>query len=181
MSRETPSKKTVRTKWVPKIGPTSELPKTISRVGQAGIVVLLGLLTIAGMFFVKNNPEQCSQKYNVSRNIYIGGHKYLTEVANTDSLRQKGLSGRKCIPSSLAMLFEFGQSSKYGIWMKDMKFAIDIVWLAEDKTVVYLEQNIGPDTYPKIFTPTLPSKYVVEIKSGQAEKLGLKFGDRVSW
>jgi uncharacterized membrane protein (UPF0127 family) len=101
------------------------------------------------------------------------------EVADTNQLKEKGLSGHAPLAKNQGMLFVFKTPDAYGFWMKDMLFPLDIIWLGEDYRVVHVEHAVSPDTYPKIFTPTSPALYVLEISAGQADLLGIKIGDSV--
>lgn len=94
------------------------------------------------------------------------------EVVESPEDRTKGLSGRQNLADNRGMLFVFEESSQeHCIWMKDMQFSIDIVWLNEKKEVVYLRDNVSPETYPEAFCPDSPAKYVLELPAGKAEKL----------
>lgn len=106
------------------------------------------------------------------------------EVADTPQSRAQGLSGRTGLKEDEGMLFVFDQPGKYGFWMKDMLFPIDMVWISADGTVVYVEQNISPDTYfnsepPQTFVNEASAKYVLELSANQAEKYGLYLGAKV--
>jgi uncharacterized membrane protein (UPF0127 family) len=106
------------------------------------------------------------------------------EVADTPASRELGLSGRKSISDDDGLLFVFDRPGRYGFWMKDMKFPIDMVWINKDGVVVYAEREIGPDTYfnynpPKTFINGPEALYVLEVASGQSEKLGLYLGSKV--
>jgi uncharacterized membrane protein (UPF0127 family) len=59
----------------------------------------------------------------------IGGVSILAEVAQTPQARTKGLSGRESLHESGGMFFTFDYPDLYGIWMKDMKFPIDIYFI----------------------------------------------------
>ena len=97
-------------------------------------------------------------------------------VVNNSESRVRGLSGVESLPENSAMLFVFDEPDKYGIWMKDMKFPLDIFWLDENKKILYLEHDVSPQTYPKVFTPSQKSLYVIEANAGFAEKNNLKVG-----
>jgi uncharacterized membrane protein (UPF0127 family) len=106
------------------------------------------------------------------------------EVVDTPKSREQGLSGRSGLGEDEAMLFVFEHPGKYGFWMKDMLFAIDIVWISEDGTVVHIERNITPSTYfvtnpPQTFINTPDAKYVLELAAGQSGKLGVYLGTKV--
>ncbi|MEK7472289.1 MAG: DUF192 domain-containing protein [Patescibacteria group bacterium] len=103
------------------------------------------------------------------------------KVADDEAERTLGLSGRDGLDGNRAMLFIFDKPDIHSIWMKDMKFAIDIVWLDEDKKVVSIDAGVKPDTYPKKFKPDTPSKYVVEFAEGRASELGIKVDQILSW
>lgn len=103
----------------------------------------------------------------------IGSTTIKAEIADTDAAQEKGLSGRFSLPEGQGMLFVFDEPGAWGIWMKDMNFPIDIVFVDEAGGVVSVEKNISPDTYqqnpPKIFYPPLAVKYVLELPAGYAD------------
>jgi uncharacterized membrane protein (UPF0127 family) len=76
------------------------------------------------------------------------------------------------------MLFVFDAPQRQGFWMKDMKFAIDIVWLDESKSIVHIESNVLPSSYPQIYRPDARAKYVIEF---HAQTPDLRVGDRVDF
>jgi len=96
----------------------------------------------------------------------------------TDAQLQKGLSGTKNLPADQAMVFDFPSDGQWGMWMKDMNYPIDMVWLNAKREVVYTVKNAQPSSYPKtIFKPTVAARYVIELPSGTIEKTGIKNGD----
>ena len=110
----------------------------------------------------------------------IGGFDYDLEVVDTPEERQQGLSDRTHLPPRKGMLFVFQEADDYGIWMKDMNFPLDIIWLDSDQQVVGLEENVQPDSYPESFRADASSLYIIEINSGEATKAGLEIGDTIS-
>lgn len=106
------------------------------------------------------------------------------EVVDTPASRAQGLSGRSGLGEKEGMLFIFEHPGKYGFWMKDMLFPIDIVWISEEGYVVHVEHDISPSTYavtnpPQTFINEPNAKYVLEIGAGQAAKLGAHLGTKV--
>ncbi|MEK7607424.1 MAG: DUF192 domain-containing protein [Patescibacteria group bacterium] len=112
--------------------------------------------------------------------VTINGKVFDAYVSDTEKLREKGLSGLSSIENNEVMLFVLPNSDMYGFWMKDMFFAIDILWLDDNFEVVSFKKNVSPDTFPKIFFPKKPAKYVIELKSGTLTKLVLKDHDKIS-
>jgi len=86
----------------------------------------------------------------------------VVEIADTQEERTQGLSGRASLPQDHVLLFVFPQKDYWGIWMKDMKFPIDIMWLDENYRVVDMKVGAIPESYPEAFRPQSPALYVVE-------------------
>lgn len=105
------------------------------------------------------------------------------EVVDTNASRELGLSGRSKLSPNEGMLFVFDMPGKYGFWMKDMKFPLDILWINKDGIVVALERNFTPESYfekpPKTSINNPEAIYVLEINAGRAEEYGLFLGTKI--
>ncbi len=88
----------------------------------------------------------------------------------------KGLSDTSGLGDSEGMLFVFGTPGRWGMWMKDMHYSLDMVWMDGNKKIVYITQNVTPDTYPKVFLPDLDALYVLELPSGFVAANGVTIG-----
>lgn len=102
-------------------------------------------------------------------------------VADSDIERRNGLSGKKTIKDDEGLLFVFPKSQKYGFWMKDMNFPIDIAWINENKMIVHIENDVAISTYPNVFYPPFDSLYVLEVKNGFFVKKDIKIGDYINF
>lgn len=104
-------------------------------------------------------------------------------VADNIKHWQKGLGGRKNLGKYDGMIFLFSTTGQHVFVMRDMRFSIDIVWIKGD-TVVDIAPNVPLDL-AKNEGDLLPyaarhvSDKVLELKSGMAENLNLKIGDKV--
>lgn len=92
----------------------------------------------------------------------------------------KGLSGRNYLEENRGMLF-IGNRDKKGhsqIWMRGMKFSIDIIWIAKGK-IVHIAENAAPST--KKVIPTYGfigyCDYELEVKAGFVKRHGIEIGD----
>jgi hypothetical protein len=103
------------------------------------------------------------------------------EIAKTNQELTRGLSGRACIRPNRVMLFDFGFNGYHGIWMKDMNFPIDIVWLDDSKVVIKVLKEVEPSTYPTVYSPNRQARYVLELPSGTSSRLGISVSDRLFW
>lgn len=109
----------------------------------------------------------------------IGGIELLSEVADNPQSREKGLSGRESMIENQGMLFIFDEAGNYPFWMPDMNFAIDIIWLDENKKIIFIKENATPESYPETWGGEVKAKYVLEVISGFSKKHNLKIGDSV--
>lgn len=120
-----------------------------------------------------SEPQQTAQRL-----IHIGETTIYVEAATTKLARERGLSGRDGLAPNTGMLFVFDTDGMWGIWMKDMKFGIDMLWLAEDGTVVTVKPSVSPDSYPESFYPTSPARYVLELPAGFAAAHDIGVGSK---
>ncbi len=111
----------------------------------------------------------------------LGGQALLLVVADTDTLRSKGLSGSRPFAQNEGMLFIFQGDGQHSIWMKDMLFSIDIIWLDNEYRIVDAKERASPESYPEIFTPSVQARYVLELSAGFVKLHGLKKGDRLEF
>jgi uncharacterized protein len=102
------------------------------------------------------------------------------EIVDSPDERARGLSGRRSVPQDYGMLFVFDTPGNYGFWMKDMFVSIDILWLANDGTILAIEDSVSPSTYPKSFHPPKPVKFVLELRAGEARRLGWGIGTQIA-
>lgn len=116
----------------------------------------------------------------LNKSLTINGSAIDAEIADSDAERNQGLSGRESLPQDRGLLFVYSDSGFYRFWMKDMKFAIDIIWLDENFKIIDITPNLSPATYPNDFTSTQPSRYVLEVNAGTAEKNGWQIGQEAT-
>lgn len=145
------------------------------------VILILALIIAGGAVLLQKTDGGCQQAYRLDTTIGGAKQEIRAEIAADDVAREKGLSGRQCIPDGVGMMFSFDKPGSYGFWMKDMRFPIDMVWLDSDRQVVTIVQNAQPGSYPKTFTSSLPAQYVLELGSGQAQALGIKTGSRLNF
>ena len=94
------------------------------------------------------------------------------EVMVKDEDRAMGLMFRPSLPKDRGMLFIFERPDFHGIWMKNCRFPIDIVWLDEQKKVVHVAESVPPckaEPCP-VYNPLRRAAYVVELNAGQAKR-----------
>ena len=100
-------------------------------------------------------------------------------VADTSKKRTLGLSGREELNTGHGMLFVFETSGDHPFWMKDMNFAIDILWINEHNEIIHILEKVSPETYPTAFTSPEDALFVLELPMGTVAEAGIKLGDKV--
>lgn len=115
--------------------------------------------------------------------LFIGQTELTVELANTDERRALGLMYRKALSPDMGMLFVFLDSDYRSFWMKNTLIELDIIYIDSAKKVVHIEARVPPckaDPCPS-YPSSQPARYVLELGGGEAERLGLKPGDRVDF
>lgn len=101
-------------------------------------------------------------------------------IADTPAKREQGLSGRRSLAKDEGMLFAFDSDGQYGIWMKGMLFAVDIIWIASDGAIVHIVEGAAPESYPQAFIPPRPARYVLELPADWVRSHDVSIGDHVA-
>jgi len=112
--------------------------------------------------------------------ITLGKTPVQVEVADTDASRTQGLSDRTSLGSDNGMLFVFDTPQIPGFWMKDMNFSLDMVWIGVDNSIIKIDKNVAPDTYPAIFYPPSEVNNVIELPAGFSDAHSLQVGENFS-
>ncbi len=171
MSNKTPKAIGKKTKWARNVAITA-----------LGFALFLSFLTALSFEETKapggNVPASSESK--VCEGLTVQEACYSLEKVTTNEARIKGLSDRSELKPQTGMLFVFTTPRQQCIWMKDMKFNLDIIWLDETKKINKIEQNVSPATYPSSFCAD-NTKYVIELNSGDIAKLQLNVGDNLTF
>lgn len=112
----------------------------------------------------------------------LGSAQVKITWATTKSQQVKGLSGRSNLKKDEGLLFVFSESAKeHCVWMKDMNFAIDVLWFDESKKIVESIDDLQPSTYPQTFCPKQNVRYMLEVNSGSIQKNQWKIGQQAAF
>ncbi len=98
--------------------------------------------------------------------------------AVTPAEQALGLGALDSLAPDEGMLFRFGSPGVHPIWMKGMRYAIDILWVGADQTVVHVERSVSPETYPTVFgnPAERPAVAVIELPAGTADRHAIGAG-----
>lgn len=141
-------------------------------------LIVVGVITLlsVGVFNI------VQQQLRPKQMVVIGNNSIQAEVVDTPEARSKGLGDRSSISDDEGMLFVFSEDKEWAIWMKGMKFPIDIIWLDGSKKVVHLAENIQPDAEPYVeYKPPQPARYVLELQAGKIKRAKIRIGTRADF
>jgi uncharacterized membrane protein (UPF0127 family) len=101
------------------------------------------------------------------------------ELARSVQEQVRGLSGRRELKPGHGMLFVYARPQPVGIWMKDMRFALDILWI-RDGRIVRIEEHappLVPGGPERVYTAT--ADLVLEVPAGFSARESIRVGDPV--
>lgn len=149
------------------------------------IVAFVSLcVVIGGVFFIQNQKDispfsvlGVAQDYQRAQVTHDSGKSIVVQMVVSASAQQKGLSGTSSVPEE-GMLFVYPTESYPIFWMKDMKYAIDIVWIGAKGEITGVEvaapppDSNTPDAALQRYTAPAPTQYVLELQAGKAAEYG---------
>lgn len=146
--------------------------KNILPTRLRALTTIIGCMLIVSGFYLWHSPRE--------QGTIIGSMKFNVEFASSPEERIQGLSNRPHMPSDAAMLFTYEAPGIHCLWMKDMMFALDMIWLNEAGKVITIHRNVQPETYPDTYCPTAEAAQAIELRAGMADKAGISVGDDVN-
>lgn len=144
------------------------------------LVVVLFFIVSLFLFSQLLKEKRKINQSELKNQVCFQDNCFEVEIARTFSEQKMGLMFRKNLAIDEGMLFVFNEEKEHSFWMKDTFIPLDIIWLNEKKEIVFISKNNQPclsEPCP-IIKPTKKARYVLEINSGLADKIGLKEGDK---
>jgi len=102
------------------------------------------------------------------------------EIANDEYATQTGLMYRSSMKNTQGMLFIFPDTDDRSFYMKNTQFPLDIIFIAEDLTIVSFQKNAQPMNETSLPSEA-PAKYVLEVNAGLSDKWSLEKGDTIAF
>lgn len=146
------------------------------------LVVLASIVLLFVVAYVKDNKSAeveggFTDIFQEERTLSIGEVRISLELADTTKKRQRGLSGRESLAKNAGMLLILDSFGRGGIWMKDMMFPIDIIWINKEKQIISIKENAQPESYPEVFYPDTKATFVLEVNAGVVSENNIVTGD----
>ena len=156
--------------------------------------LLVVVLVVAGATLFVQRQTQLYQKQDIDASLIeqdakttrvrIGNNVLSVEIADTDTKRAQGLSGRTALAENAGMLFIFDVPGFYNFWMPNMRFPIDIIWIDENRHIIGIVENappINPEEAAVQYAPPAPIAYALETQAGFSAEHNIAAGQRVDF
>lgn len=114
--------------------------------------------------------------------VLLGGRvRVRVEVAVTEEEKARGLSGRAGLPPGTGMLFPYPTPGFRSMWMREMRFPLDFLWIRDGRIVDLFEEVRPPlpGQVPRTVASPEPAQSIVEVPAGFIRMHGLRRGDAV--
>ena len=119
--------------------------------------------------------------------VRIEDARFEVEVADTELLRRRGLTGRRYLEERQGMLYIPDGPDAGSFWMKGMLFPLDFIWIGGDCRVV--DVNVyaqipdpgTPDDWIRRYSSYPRAAYTLELNVGEADRFGIRVGDKVKF
>lgn len=135
----------------------------------------------------ENPPLIALDGGGASPTVSVGGAAFGVEIAFTPEGRTRGLSGRDSLADGAGMLFVFDSGAASSFWMREMRFALDFIWIGDGCEVVDIHAAVPAPAAGTalgdlpIYSSRTPARYNLEINAGEAAARGIEIGDAVKF
>lgn len=151
------------------------------RVAHWVIPIVLGVALASGSVEASGrDAAPTAERWGVT--VWPSGAEFELEFAVTDRARALGYMFREEVGPREGMLFVFDAPGRHGIWMKNCKVPLDIIWLDDRFRVLDIAAELQPcpaDGACPSSEPMRAASYVLEVAGGVAEAEGLRPGDAI--
>jgi uncharacterized membrane protein (UPF0127 family) len=155
------------------------------RLGRAlSILVFVALFATSGPALRSAegaSPKRIGGDWTVA--ILPSGEEFSLELAVDPEKRALGYMFRDEVGPNEGMLFVFESVERHGIWMKNCRVALDLIWLDERFRVLEVapdQQPCSPDRRCPTVQPLKAARYVLEVAAGNAKRHGLVPGAQIT-
>ncbi len=137
----------------------------------AAFVLAAGLLAASG------RAETAGERLRVETD--TGAWELVVEVVRDRAGWARGLAGRPGLGPDEGMLFLYPLDRTPHIWMRGMRFSIDVVFVAADGRVVATARSLVPGS-TRTVSPPRPVRATLEVAAGTVDRLAIGPGARLA-
>jgi uncharacterized membrane protein (UPF0127 family) len=137
------------------------------------ILFFLGVLVAAGFYLLR-------PAFQPSATLQLGDGIFTTDMVRV-SAAQAGdaIDAAQLLPDQAVMLV-YDYEQILPVTLQANAAAVDLVWVNNDKKVVYIVKNISSRTINQ-FTPTDSAKYIIELAAGTVKNRVIAVGAKATF
>ncbi|OOG53802.1 DUF192 domain-containing protein [Rhodanobacter sp. C03] len=138
-------------------------------------------LILAPLLLLLASCTNATPTSHAAPTVQLHGQRFTVEFATDDASREHGLMMRSTLAADHGMLFVFPDTGPRGFWMKNTLIPLDILYFDADRRLVSMQLDVPPcEADPcSIYPSNAPARYVLELSSGTARRIGAKAGDEL--
>jgi uncharacterized membrane protein (UPF0127 family) len=113
------------------------------------------------------------------------GGQIRAQVVMTQGEMESGMKFRDALPQGRGMLFVHKSPAPYVYWMSNVKVPLDIIFMDSSHRIVEVSADTPPCTKKPADCPVYGGhtneQFVLELRAGEAQRLGLHQGQALSF
>ncbi|WP_429817127.1 DUF192 domain-containing protein [Ensifer sp. B1-9] len=134
------------------------------------LLFALAAAALADVAFTKDKMRLVTAKGKV--------HELTVELAVDPDQREQGLMFRRSMAPDHGMLFDFGETRRVMMWMKNTYLPLDMLFIDNKGTVRTIREDAVPLS-EAIIDSGEPVAFVLELNAGAVKRLAIRAGDRL--
>lgn len=149
------------------------------------LIAAAAVIGIAGIAFAP--PEVKEKNIDFPKGtVSIDNSVITVEIAESAAERQRWMTFREdTLPLNSALLLKYEKPDLYPIWMANVNYNLDLIWLDESGNVMYLIKDAPPcgnifETVECTYKNTKPALYVIAATSGFIDEYGIDLDSKMT-
>ncbi len=113
--------------------------------------------------------------------IFLGNTTYSMTVVGSDEARDEVLAQEDILSGNKGVMVAYSEAEVNQITPKNLHEKSDVVWLSDEKKIIYLARGLPALELDKTYGPVLPSQYVLIFRAGVVTQQKTKIGQKVDF
>src|SRR5829696_10355616 len=137
----------------------------------APAIVVAVVIGVVGLIFIPSDIKHKNTAFPEGT-IRIDQDVIKVEIAESDADKQRWLMFREQqLPFNSAMILVYEKSDLYSMWLLNIEYNLDLIWINENGNIVYMVKDAEPcknalDAASCTYKNTKPAKYIIAAASG---------------
>jgi len=148
---------------------------------RSAILALAAVLACSGC----GKNEDAFKELNTTTVTLPDGREIRAELLTQSAAMVRGMMYRDALPQGRGLLFVHEKPGSYSYWMPNTKAPLDIIFMDANRQIVEISADTPPCTTKPADCPVYGGhqieQFVLELRAGEARRLGLHEGQRLGF